>query len=104
MEDKGGIMSLSEYKKLEIQHEYSTFATMREVNSLGIDEDWDYCMNILYCIPNIDIEFAKKELKNLMGWDEENGYFAGNDWDYIMLDEILLKYIEQAGGNLYLYY
>lgn len=97
-------MSLSEYRKLEIQHEYSTFVTMREVNSLDYDEDWEYCMNILSCVPDIDIEEAKRELATLMEWNEENGCFVSGDWDYIMLDEILLKYITKAGGNLYIDY
>lgn len=95
---------LSEYKKLEIQHEYSTFVTMREVNSLDYDEDWEYCMNILKCVPDINMKEAQKELATLMCWDETNGCFVSGDWDYIMLDEILMKYIIEAGGNLYINY
>ena len=97
-------MCLGQYKMLEIQHEYSTFVTMREVNSLDYDEDWEYCMNILDCIPDIDIKSAQKELATLMCWNEENGWFDSGDWDYIMLDEILLKYVEKAGGRLYINY
>ena len=92
------------YRLLEIQHRYSQFYTMREVNSLGFDEDWDYCMKILECVPNIDMNSAKADIAELMGWSDENGWFNNDDWDYIMLDEILLKHIEAAGGTLFIFY
>lgn len=95
-------MCLNDYKKLEIQHEYSTFVTMREVNSLDYDEDWEYCMKILNCVPNINIDGAQKELKEMMCYDEETDCLMGGDWTYEMLDSILLKYIREAGGDLYI--
>lgn len=71
---------------------------MREFVNLYASDDWYYCMNILECVPNINISGAQKELAKLMGWNEEHGCFSDNEWDYIMLDKVLFKYI---GKELY---
>ena len=87
------------WELLRIQHKYSEFCTIREFERLGSSDDWEYCMDILSAIPDININKAKKEIADLMGWNEENGcFFEGNEWDYIMLDEILFKYV---GRELY---
>lgn len=86
------------YKLLNVQHEYSKFVTIREMCNLESSDDWDCCMNILKCITNINIKNAQKELAELMEWDDEYSCFNGDEWDYNMLDEILMKYI---GKDLY---
>lgn len=87
---------------LEIQHEYSKFCTIREFTNLGTGDDVDYCMNILNCVPNIDVDEAKKEILDHVGYDDKTGWFskkdAGEDWDYITLDKVLFKYV---GRELY---
>ena len=90
------------HELLEVQHEYSKFVTIRETCNLGTSDDIDYCINILNCIPNIDFDKAKAEILELTGYDEKTGWFskkcAGEDWDYEMLDDILMKYV---GRELY---
>lgn len=86
---------------LHIQHEYSKFVTMREFNNLETSDDVDYCMNILSCVPDIDIGVAKMEILNHVGYNEETGWFEaepGENWDYNTLDEVLFKCI---GKELY---
>lgn len=90
------------WELLRVQHEYSKFVTMRESNYLGTDEDVDYCMNILNCVPNIDIDESEKAILDHVGYDDETGWFsereAGEDWDYTTLDEVLFECI---GRELY---
>lgn len=90
------------WELLRVQYEYSKFMTVREMCNLGTDDDVDYCMNILECVPNIDINKAKADILDHVGYDEETGWFskkdAGEDWDYITLDEVLFKHI---GRKLY---
>lgn len=90
------------HQLLEVQHEYSKFVTVREMCNLGTDDDVDYCMNILHCIPNIDVDEAKKAILDHVGYDEEAGWFnnkePGEDWDYNTLDEVIMKYV---GKDLY---
>lgn len=93
------------WELLRIQHEYSRFATIREFVQLGTDDDVDYCMNILNCVPDIDIEEAEKAILDHVGYDDETGDFSkkevGEDWDYTTLDKVLFKYI---GRELYYEY
>ena len=56
------------YQLLEVQHEYSKFVTVREMCNLGTDDDVDYCMNIINCIPNIDVDELRKVCE-LFGYD-----------------------------------
>lgn len=83
---------------LHTQHEYSKFCTLRERIDLGSDDDFEYCIKILSCVDNIDIEPAKKEILELMEYNYDNGSYDGYEWDYNQLDEILIKYI---GIDLY---
>lgn len=83
------------YELLKLQHEYSKFVTMRDFVNLSSDDDFEYCMNILECVPNIDLEIAKHDILTLMGFDYKSEMFTNNDWDYIMLDEILKKHIKE---------
>lgn len=90
------------WELLRIQHEYSKFATIREFVNLRTSDDVDYCMNILNYVPDINIEEAEKAILDHVGYDDDTGFFsrkeAGDDWDYITLDEVLFKYI---GRELY---
>lgn len=93
------------WELLRIQHEYSRFATIREFVELGTNDDVDYCMNILNCVPDIDIKKAEKAILDHVGYDDETGDFSkkevGKDWDYTTLDKVLFKYI---GRELYYEY
>lgn len=93
------------WELLRIQHEYSKFATMREFVNLDTNDDVNYCMNILNCVPDIDIEEAEKAILDHVGYDDETGWFIGkepgDDWDYTTLDKVLFKYI---GRELYYEY
>ena len=90
------------WELLRIQHEYSRFVTIRDFVNLSTSDDVDYCINILNCVPDIDIEEAEKAILDHVGYDDETGWFSkkdtGEDWDYISLDKVLFKYI---GKELY---
>lgn len=90
------------WELLRIQHEYSTFVTIREFVNLKTSDDVNYCMNILDCVSDINIEEAEKAILDHVGYDDETGCFskkeAGEDWDYTTLDKVLFKYI---GRELY---
>lgn len=93
---------MNTWELLRIQHEYSKFVTIREFVNLGTSDDVDYCMNILNCVPDINIEEAEKAILDHVGYDDDTGSFSrkesGDDWDYITLDKVLFKYV---GRELY---
>lgn len=99
-------MKINKQKLLEIQHEYSRFCILRNMtypiglgfDELGNSEDLSLCMNILECCDWVDLNEAKTEILEFMGYDFERKCFKYNGWQYDDLDKIIMKYV---GEQLY---